>query len=50
VAAIFYTLCESTRLAAVDPQAYLLHAVYTAIAQPGATTFPEDLTSAAATP
>jgi len=43
VAAIFYTLCETARLVGVDPQAYLLHSVYAAIAHPGATTFPEDL-------
>lgn len=43
VAAVFYTLCESARLAGVDPKAYLLRAVYAAIAQPGTITFPEDL-------
>jgi hypothetical protein len=43
VAAIFYTLCETARLVDVDPQAYLLRAVYAAIARPGAVTFPEDL-------
>jgi len=43
VAAVFYTLCETARLAGVDPQAYLLRAVHAAIAQPGAVTFPEDL-------
>jgi hypothetical protein len=41
VAAVFYTLCETARLAGVDPQAYLLNAVYAAIARPGAVTFPE---------
>ena len=49
VAAVFYTLCETARLAAVDPQAYLLHAVYAAIAQPGAITFPEALIPVATT-
>ena len=49
VAAVFYTLCETARLAAVDPQAYLLHAVYAAIAQPGTITFPEALIPAATT-
>jgi transposase len=43
VAAVFYTLCETARLAGVDPQAYLLQAGHKAIAQPGAVTFPEDL-------
>lgn len=43
VAAVFYTLCETARLAGVDPQAYLLRAVYAAIARPGTVTFPEDL-------
>jgi transposase len=43
VAAVFYTLCETARLAGVDPQAYLLNAVYAAIAKPGAVTFPEAL-------
>jgi transposase len=43
VAAIFYTLCETTRLVGIDPQAYLLRAVYTAIDRPGTVTFPEDL-------
>jgi transposase len=48
VAAILYTVCETARLVGVDPQAYLLRAVYAAIARPGATTFPEDLTSVTA--
>jgi transposase len=43
VAALFYTLCETARLAGVDPQAYLLNAVCVAIARPGAGTFPEVL-------
>jgi transposase len=42
VAAVFYTLCETARLACVDPQAYLLRAVYAAIDRPGAVTLPED--------
>jgi transposase len=50
VAALFYTLCETAKLAGVDPHAYLLRALYTANARPGAVTFPEDLltTTAAA--
>jgi len=43
VAALFYTLCETAKLVGVDPHAYLLRTLYTAIAQPGAITFPEDL-------
>jgi transposase len=46
VAAILYTLCETARLVGVDPQVYLLRAVYAAIARPGTATFPETLTSA----
>jgi transposase len=43
VAAVFYTLCETAKLIGVDPQAYLLRALYTAIDQPGAVTVPSDL-------
>ena len=43
VAALFYTLCETAKLVGIDPHAYLLHALYTAIATPGAVTYPEDL-------
>jgi transposase len=43
VAALFYTLCETAKLAGIDPHAYLLHALYAAIAHPGAVTYPEDL-------
>jgi transposase len=49
VAALFYTLCETAKLASVDPQAYLLRALYTAIAQPGAVTYPADLLDRAPT-
>jgi transposase len=49
VAAVFYTLCETARLAGVDPQAYLLKAVYAAIARPGAVTLPEALIPATTT-
>jgi transposase len=45
VAALFYTLCETAKLAGVDPHAYLLRALYTAMAQPGAVTYPESLVS-----
>jgi transposase len=43
VAALFYTLCETAKLAGVDPHAYVLRALYTAIERPGAITFPDDL-------
>jgi transposase len=43
VAALFYTLCETAKLVGIDPHAYLLRALYTAIAEPGAVTKPEDL-------
>jgi len=46
VAALFYTLCETAKLVGVDPHAYLLRALYAAIARPGAVTYPEDLLSA----
>ena len=49
VAAVFYTLCKTARLAGVDPQAYLLHAVYAAIGRPDAVTFPDALIPATAT-
>jgi hypothetical protein len=42
-ASLLYTLCETAKLTSVDPHAYLLRALYTAIAQPGAVTYPEDL-------
>jgi transposase len=43
VAALFYTLCETAALVGVDPHAYLLRALYAALASPGAVTLPEDL-------
>jgi transposase len=46
VAALFYTLCETAKLAGVDPHDYLLSALYAAIVQPGAVTYPEDLVNA----
>jgi transposase len=46
VAALFYTLCETAKLVGIDPHAYLLRALNTAIAQPGAITYPEALLSA----
>ena len=46
VAALFYTLCETAKLAGIDPHTYLLQALYAAIARPGAVTYPEDLLNA----
>ncbi len=43
VAALFYTLCETAKLAGVDPHAYLLHAVDAALRKPGTVTVPADL-------
>jgi transposase len=50
VAALFYTLCETAKLVSVDPHAYLLRALYIAIVQPGAITYPEDLLHSHARP
>jgi transposase len=49
VAAVFYTLCETAKLTGIDPHEYLLQALYTAIAQPGAVTYPDDLISSTLT-
>ncbi len=43
VAAIFYTLFESAKLAGVDPAAYVLEAARRAIRNPGTVTLPQDL-------
>ena len=44
VAALFNTLCETAKIADADPHAYLLRALYTTIARPGAITYArEDL-------
>ncbi len=43
VAALYYTLCETAKLAGLDPHAYLLRTLYAAIADPGAVTVPDDL-------
>jgi hypothetical protein len=48
VAALFYTLCETAKLAGVDPHAYLLRATEAAIAEPGTITIPESLAAASA--
>jgi transposase len=44
VAALFYTLCESAKLAGVDPHAYLLAATEAALATPGTATLPSPVT------
>lgn len=44
VAALFYTLFESAKLAGVDPHAYVLEAAKRAIRKPGTVTLPSDLT------
>jgi hypothetical protein len=41
-----YTLCETAKLAGIDPHAYLRRALDMAIAQPGAVTYPEELLNA----
>lgn len=43
VAALFYSLLESAKLAGVDPAAYLAEATRRAIASPGTVTLPRDL-------
>jgi len=43
VAALFYSLCESAKLAGVDPRSYLLHATRRALTEPGTVTLPHDL-------
>jgi transposase len=45
VAALFYSLCESAKLAGVEPGTYLLEATRRALAQPGTVTLPHDLRS-----
>lgn len=46
VAALFYSLVESAKLADVEPAAYLAEAARRAIANPGTATLPRDLASA----
>jgi hypothetical protein len=46
VAAVFSTLCETAKLAGIDPRAYLLRALYAAIAHPGAIMYSDDLLAA----
>lgn len=43
VAAIFYSLFESAKLAGVNPKAYVLEAARRALHTPGAVTLPYDL-------
>jgi transposase len=46
VAALFYSLVESAKLAGLEPAAYLAEATRRAIAHPGAVTLPRDLATA----
>jgi transposase len=46
VAALFYSLLESAKLAGQEPAAYLAAATRRAVEKPGAVTLPRDLTSA----
>lgn len=48
MATLFYTRCETAKLAGVDRHAYLPHAVDTALAQPGTVTLPDVLLRAPA--
>ena len=43
VAALFYTLIESAKLAGVEPAGYLAEATRRAIANPGTVTLPRNL-------
>lgn len=43
VAALFYSLIESAKLAGVEPKAYLLRATYAALDNPGTVTLPHAL-------
>lgn len=43
VAALFYSLCETAKLAGVEPRAYLLRATHAALRKPGTVTLPHDL-------
>jgi transposase len=42
VAALFYSLCETAKLAGVEPRAYLLRATEAALSKPGTVTLPHD--------
>jgi transposase len=43
VAALFYSLCETAKLAGVEPRSYLLEATQAALRKPGTVTLPHDL-------
>jgi transposase len=43
VAALFYSLYESAKLAGVEPRSYLLEATHAALREPGTVTLPHDL-------
>jgi hypothetical protein len=48
VAALFYTLCETANLVGVDPHAYRLRTLHSAIVRPGAVSYRRYACSAAA--
>lgn len=48
VAEILYSLCETAKLKAIDPRAYLVMATKAAIRKPGTITMPEDFLKAGA--
>jgi hypothetical protein len=43
VAALFYTLFESAKLAGVNPRAFVVEAARRAVRTPGAVTLPSDI-------
>ena len=45
VAALFYSLCETAKLAGVEPRSYLLEATHAALHKSGTVTLPHDLRS-----
>jgi len=47
VAALYYTLFETAKLAGIEPKSYVLKAAHAAIASPGAATLPSSLLSTA---
>ncbi|MDP9120691.1 MAG: IS66 family transposase [Acidobacteriota bacterium] len=50
VAALFYSLCESAKIAGVEPRAYLLRATHAALETPGTVTLPHSQIDATPTP
>ncbi|MDP9120139.1 MAG: hypothetical protein M3O15_02035, partial [Acidobacteriota bacterium] len=50
VAALFYSLCESAKIAGVEPRAYLLRATHAALETPGTVTLPHSQIDTTPTP